>query len=192
MPAPSAECQHPEAWPASTYGYLRGVSLTFQMLTFERISWFGGKGIGKCPLWFNNTCKFVNSHSKESTTTRFPESGAKKTESKPFNTEVDIWSDTKISWYSSRLHLNQHILSNVRRCWLAMHLVVGFLHSVLVCHTIEKQERHSRRCQGATNKIWACKFQLINYFFSFLQFSICFQVWSSHHHSQNWEAWREV
>ena len=26
-PAPSAELQHPEAWPASTYGYLRGVSL---------------------------------------------------------------------------------------------------------------------------------------------------------------------
>ena len=24
-PAPSAESQHPEAWPASTYGYLRGV-----------------------------------------------------------------------------------------------------------------------------------------------------------------------
>ena len=27
MPAPSAERQHPEAWPASTYGHLRGVSL---------------------------------------------------------------------------------------------------------------------------------------------------------------------
>ena len=26
MPAPSAECQHPEAWPDSTYGHLRGVS----------------------------------------------------------------------------------------------------------------------------------------------------------------------
>ena len=25
MPAPSAKSQHPEAWPASTYGYLRGV-----------------------------------------------------------------------------------------------------------------------------------------------------------------------
>ena len=24
-PAPSAESQHPEAWPASTYGHLRGV-----------------------------------------------------------------------------------------------------------------------------------------------------------------------
>ena len=24
MPAPSAEIQHPEAWPASTYGHLRG------------------------------------------------------------------------------------------------------------------------------------------------------------------------
>ena len=23
MPAPSAECQHPEAWPASIYGHLR-------------------------------------------------------------------------------------------------------------------------------------------------------------------------
>ena len=23
MPAPSSECQHPEAWPASTYGHLR-------------------------------------------------------------------------------------------------------------------------------------------------------------------------
>ena len=30
MPAPSSECQNPEAWPASTYGHLRGVSLTFQ------------------------------------------------------------------------------------------------------------------------------------------------------------------
>ena len=40
-------CQHPEAWPASTYRHLRGVSLIFQMWTFERISWFGGKGIGK-------------------------------------------------------------------------------------------------------------------------------------------------
>ena len=27
MPAPSAERQHPEAWPASTDGHLRGVSL---------------------------------------------------------------------------------------------------------------------------------------------------------------------
>ena len=27
MPAPSAERKHPEAWPASTYGHLRGVSL---------------------------------------------------------------------------------------------------------------------------------------------------------------------
>ena len=27
MPAPSAESQHPEEWPASTYGHLRGVSL---------------------------------------------------------------------------------------------------------------------------------------------------------------------
>ena len=26
-PAPSAERQHPEAWPASTYGHLRGVSI---------------------------------------------------------------------------------------------------------------------------------------------------------------------
>ena len=26
MPASSVESQHPEAWPASTYGYLRGVS----------------------------------------------------------------------------------------------------------------------------------------------------------------------
>ena len=26
-PAPSIESQHPEAWPASTYGHLRGVSL---------------------------------------------------------------------------------------------------------------------------------------------------------------------
>ena len=49
-------CQHPaqnastHAWPASTYGHLRGVSLTFQLFTFERISWFGGKGIGKYPL----------------------------------------------------------------------------------------------------------------------------------------------
>ena len=25
-PAPSAEPQHPEAWPASTYGHLRGLS----------------------------------------------------------------------------------------------------------------------------------------------------------------------
>ena len=25
-PAPSAERQHPEAWPATTYGHLRGVS----------------------------------------------------------------------------------------------------------------------------------------------------------------------
>ena len=25
MPAPSAESQHPEAWPASTYGHLREV-----------------------------------------------------------------------------------------------------------------------------------------------------------------------
>ena len=49
-PAPSTECQHPEAWPASTYVHLRGVSLTFQMLIFERISWFGGKGICKYPL----------------------------------------------------------------------------------------------------------------------------------------------
>ena len=23
MPAPSSECQHPEAWPASIYGHLR-------------------------------------------------------------------------------------------------------------------------------------------------------------------------
>ena len=46
-------CQHPEEWPASTYGYLKGVSLTFQMLAFERISWFGGKGIGKYQLWYN-------------------------------------------------------------------------------------------------------------------------------------------
>ena len=35
-PAPSSECQHPEAWPASTYGHLRGVSLTFKILTFEK------------------------------------------------------------------------------------------------------------------------------------------------------------
>ena len=27
MPAPSAERQHPEAWPPGTYGHLRGVSL---------------------------------------------------------------------------------------------------------------------------------------------------------------------
>ena len=27
MLAPSAERQHPEAWPASTYGHLRGVNL---------------------------------------------------------------------------------------------------------------------------------------------------------------------
>ena len=27
MPAPSAECHHLEAWPTSTYGHLRGVSL---------------------------------------------------------------------------------------------------------------------------------------------------------------------
>ena len=27
MPAPSSERKHPEAWPASTYGHLRGVSL---------------------------------------------------------------------------------------------------------------------------------------------------------------------
>ena len=27
MQVPSAECQHLEAWPASTYGNLRGVSL---------------------------------------------------------------------------------------------------------------------------------------------------------------------
>ena len=26
-PAPTSERQHPEAWPASTYGHLRGVSL---------------------------------------------------------------------------------------------------------------------------------------------------------------------
>ena len=26
MPAPNAERQHPEAWPSSTYGHLRGVS----------------------------------------------------------------------------------------------------------------------------------------------------------------------
>ena len=26
-PAPSAERQHPEAWPASTYGHWRGVNL---------------------------------------------------------------------------------------------------------------------------------------------------------------------
>ena len=36
MPATSTECQHPEAWPASTYGHLRGVSLTFKMFTFEK------------------------------------------------------------------------------------------------------------------------------------------------------------
>ena len=27
MPAPSAERQHPEAWPASTYGHLREVRI---------------------------------------------------------------------------------------------------------------------------------------------------------------------
>ena len=32
MPVPRIECQHPEAWPTSTYGHLRGVSLTFQVL----------------------------------------------------------------------------------------------------------------------------------------------------------------
>ena len=37
-PAPSSECPHPEAWPAITYGHLRGVILTFQTLTFERNS----------------------------------------------------------------------------------------------------------------------------------------------------------
>ena len=39
---------------------------------------------------------------------------------------VDIWCDTKISWYLWRWHLNQHILSNVHRCWLNMPLVAGF------------------------------------------------------------------
>ena len=29
MPAPSAESQHPEAWPASTFGHLREGKLVF-------------------------------------------------------------------------------------------------------------------------------------------------------------------
>ena len=55
IPAPSIKCHHPEAWQASSYRDLRGFSLTFQILTFERIIWFGGRGIGKYPIWFNIT-----------------------------------------------------------------------------------------------------------------------------------------
>ena len=33
MPAPSSECQHPEAWPASTYGHLRGVQDNKKLLS---------------------------------------------------------------------------------------------------------------------------------------------------------------
>ena len=38
-PVPSAECQHPEAWPASTYGHLRGVS--FKTVPANKVL-FGG------------------------------------------------------------------------------------------------------------------------------------------------------
>ena len=34
-PAPSSERQHPEAWPASTYGYLRGVSLILPSIIYD-------------------------------------------------------------------------------------------------------------------------------------------------------------
>ena len=39
-PAPSAERQHPEAWPASTYGHLRGVSLKTVPEQFPQITSF--------------------------------------------------------------------------------------------------------------------------------------------------------
>ena len=39
MPAPSAERKHPEAWPANTYGHLRGVS--FKIVPANKVL-FGG------------------------------------------------------------------------------------------------------------------------------------------------------
>ena len=51
--------QRPDEWPASIYGHLKGDSLTFQMLTFERISWFDEKGIDKYQIRYTTGINFL-------------------------------------------------------------------------------------------------------------------------------------